>query len=60
MRAPAILASRRFAASSWKGRSRAKNSSHWVSSAKRDETRERRFLKLLDDSRAERRTGPFG
>ena len=32
---------------------------HWVSSAKREETRERRFLKLLEDSRAGRRTGPF-
>ena len=33
---------------------------HWVSSAKRDETRERRFLKLLEDSRAGRRTGALG
>ena len=33
---------------------------HWVSSAKREETRERRFLKLLEDSRAGQRTGPFG
>ena len=30
---------------------------HWVSSAKRDETRERRFEKLLEDSRAGRRIG---
>jgi uncharacterized protein YdeI (YjbR/CyaY-like superfamily) len=33
---------------------------HWVSSAKRDETRERRFEKLLEDSRAGRRTGVLG
>jgi uncharacterized protein YdeI (YjbR/CyaY-like superfamily) len=33
---------------------------HWVSSAKREETRERRFVKLLDDSRAGRRSGPWG
>ena len=33
---------------------------HWVSSAKRDETRERRFEKLLEDSRAGRRTGALG
>lgn len=33
---------------------------YWVSSAKRDETRERRFAKLLEDSRAGRRTGALG
>ena len=33
---------------------------YWVSSAKRDETRERRFAKLLEDSRAGRRTGAPG
>jgi uncharacterized protein YdeI (YjbR/CyaY-like superfamily) len=33
---------------------------HWVSSAKREETSERRFLKLLEDSRAGRRTGVLG
>jgi uncharacterized protein YdeI (YjbR/CyaY-like superfamily) len=33
---------------------------HWVSSAKRDETRQRRFEKLLEDSQAGRRTGPWG
>ena len=33
---------------------------HWVSSAKREETRERRFLKLLEESRAGRRTGVLG
>ena len=33
---------------------------HWVSSAKREETRQRRFEKLLEDSRAGRRTGPWG
>jgi uncharacterized protein YdeI (YjbR/CyaY-like superfamily) len=33
---------------------------HWVSSAKRDETRERRFEKLLEDSRAGRRIGALG
>ena len=33
---------------------------HWVSSAKREETRERRFNQLLDDSRAGRRTGVLG
>ena len=33
---------------------------HWVSSAKRDETRERRFNQLLEDSRASRRTGALG
>jgi uncharacterized protein YdeI (YjbR/CyaY-like superfamily) len=33
---------------------------HWVSSAKRDETRERRFARLLEDSRAGRRTGVLG
>ena len=33
---------------------------HWVASAKRDETRERRFQKLLEDSRAGRRTGVLG
>ena len=33
---------------------------HWVSSAKREETRERRFEKLLEDSRAGRRTGGPG
>ncbi|HEU5203329.1 MAG TPA: YdeI/OmpD-associated family protein [Candidatus Limnocylindrales bacterium] len=33
---------------------------HWVSSAKRDETRERRFEKLLEDSRRGRRTGAPG
>jgi uncharacterized protein YdeI (YjbR/CyaY-like superfamily) len=33
---------------------------HWVSSAKRDDTRERRFARLLEDSRAGRRTGVLG
>jgi len=33
---------------------------HWVSSAKREETRERRFNQLLEDSRAGRRTGALG
>jgi uncharacterized protein YdeI (YjbR/CyaY-like superfamily) len=33
---------------------------HWVSSAKREETRERRFAKLLEDSRAGRRSGGLG
>lgn len=33
---------------------------HWVSSAKRDETRERRFRKLLEESRAGRRVGGLG
>src|SRR5262245_11082121 len=33
---------------------------HWVSSAKRDETRERRFNQLVKDSRAGRRTGALG
>jgi uncharacterized protein YdeI (YjbR/CyaY-like superfamily) len=33
---------------------------YWVYSAKRDETRERRFAKLLEDSRAGRRTGVLG
>jgi uncharacterized protein YdeI (YjbR/CyaY-like superfamily) len=33
---------------------------YWVSSAKREETRERRFEKLLEDSRAARRSGPWG
>jgi uncharacterized protein YdeI (YjbR/CyaY-like superfamily) len=33
---------------------------HWVSSAKRDETRERRFNQLVEDSRAGRRTGALG
>ena len=33
---------------------------HWVSSARREETRERRFEKLLEDSRAGRRTGALG
>lgn len=37
-----------------------RNITHWVSSAKRDETRERRFEKLLEDSRAGRRTGVLG
>ena len=37
-----------------------RNITHWVSSAKRDETRERRFEKLLEDSRAGRRTGVPG
>jgi uncharacterized protein YdeI (YjbR/CyaY-like superfamily) len=32
---------------------------HWVSSAKREETRKRRFEKLLEDSRAGRRSGLF-
>ena len=33
---------------------------HWVSSAKREETRERRFNQLIEDSRAGRRTGALG
>jgi uncharacterized protein YdeI (YjbR/CyaY-like superfamily) len=33
---------------------------HWVSSAKREETRERRFNQLVEDSRAGRRTGALG
>jgi uncharacterized protein YdeI (YjbR/CyaY-like superfamily) len=33
---------------------------HWVSSAKRAETRERRFEQLVEDSRAGRRTGALG
>ena len=33
---------------------------HWVSSAKREETRERRFVRLVEDSRAGRRTGALG
>ena len=33
---------------------------HWVSSAKREETRERRFEQLVEDSRAGRRTGALG
>ena len=33
---------------------------YWVSSAKRDETRERRLVRLLEDSRAGRRTGALG
>ena len=37
-----------------------RNITHWVSSAKRDETRERRFEKVLEDSRAGRRTGVLG
>jgi uncharacterized protein YdeI (YjbR/CyaY-like superfamily) len=37
-----------------------RNITHWVSSAKREETRERRFAKLLEDSRAGRRTGVLG
>ena len=37
-----------------------RNITHWVSSAKREETRERRFEKLLEDSRAGRRTGVLG
>jgi uncharacterized protein YdeI (YjbR/CyaY-like superfamily) len=37
-----------------------RNITHWVSSAKREETRERRFVKLLEDSRAGRRTGVLG
>ena len=37
-----------------------RNITHWVSSARRDETRERRFEKLLEDSRAGRRTGALG
>ena len=33
---------------------------HWVSSAKREETRQRRFEMLLEDSRRRRRSGPWG
>ena len=33
---------------------------YWVASAKREETRERRFAMLLEDSRAGRRSGPQG
>ena len=33
---------------------------HWVSSAKREQTRERRFNQLIEDSRAGRRTGALG
>ena len=33
---------------------------HWVSSAKREETRERRFNQLMEDSRAGHRTGALG
>lgn len=33
---------------------------HWVSSAKRDETRERRFEKVLEESRGGRRIGALG
>jgi uncharacterized protein YdeI (YjbR/CyaY-like superfamily) len=37
-----------------------RGATHWVSSAKREETRERRFEKLLEDSREGRRTGVLG